>query len=532
MAHFPSWMKMAKDPDSVGAQFLDVFGLTFAEFEKEFNHIIQNFYISTANTELVDWLYKIPLKSITVDDAEQIDIVYLIGNEDEQELVQRASNLRNFYNTELKLPAFWIDRVGGYLYLRIDFDQYEDVNQPFKAIEINGAKHYDLMIHQVWNVFDEFGLLLNVSRLPFERNEAFKERILDVFRKPGNSTKEGTKNGLARELGISPNEIDINGLSDETFKSSLIKSDGTPSERLMRYAKQVNETLKFTWDTMNFGEAYWFSVEQDNLAIEYLPHVWDVDLSGFKKTDFQSGIGFGDDLLVHPPKQEESYRPVTVSIGLMGYVQAYEEIYPEIVFTYKVYAEGKIVERDYQPQPFRYTVEGTEVFNQDFRVTADADIRDKSKPNISGPSYLAAGTTAPAIQFGKSTDFLHTQTDGLMRLSVQYNKMPNRDSGKIQKLDVVWEDTMGTENKFSFETENDFLIDRSNSSGNPMTNVVYSDVSAEEGMTLGYGAFQDKIDTTEEWRAGEWELGNVRIANGTLSLNLDRFNPGENGPRY
>ena len=51
-------------------------------------------------------------------------------------------------------------------------------------------------------------------------------------------------------------------------------------------------------------------------------------------------------------------------------------------------------------------------------------------------------------------------------------------------------------------------------------------------MTLGYGAFQDKIDTTEEWRAGEWELGNVRIANGTLSLNLDRFNPGENGPRY
>ena len=24
MARFPSWMKMAKDPDSVGAQFLDV----------------------------------------------------------------------------------------------------------------------------------------------------------------------------------------------------------------------------------------------------------------------------------------------------------------------------------------------------------------------------------------------------------------------------------------------------------------------------------------------------------------------------
>lgn len=58
MAKFPSWMKMAKDPNSIGAQFLDIFGMTFTEFQEEFDEAIRNFYITTANTEIIDWIYK------------------------------------------------------------------------------------------------------------------------------------------------------------------------------------------------------------------------------------------------------------------------------------------------------------------------------------------------------------------------------------------------------------------------------------------------------------------------------------------
>lgn len=531
MANFPSWMKMAKDPDSVGAQFLDVFGLTFAEFEQELDETIANFYIQTANTELIDWLYKIPLNSVTVAD-EQFDAVFLRQENGAAEYVLEAPNLRVFYHRDTQVPAYWIDRSGGYLYLRVNLDTIEDWDQPFQSLEINGAPHYDLSLHPVWNAFDEFGLLLGLRRLPRERNAAFKARILSIFQQPSSVTQAGVQAGIARELGLLPEEVEVRSLADEDFQQELLLPNGTPSQRLMRYAKQVNETLKFSWDTMNFGEAYWFSVEQDNIAIHYLPHVWDADLSAFKKTDFQSGVGGGDDLLVHKPKKEESFRPVTVSIGLMGYVSSYEEIHPEITFTYKIYAEGKVVERDYQEQPFKYTVRAAEVFEQDFRIRADADLAHESTLDLSGPQALTNGTDAPAWQFGKSTDFLHTQTDALLRLSVQLRKLPGGGTPRLQDLGVVWEDTTGQEHTFPFENESHHLIDRTNKSGNPMTNVVYSDIAYEGGLNLGYGAFHDTVDTTEEWREGEWDVNNLLVSNGSLRLNLNQFNPGLNGPSY
>ena len=75
MSNFPSWMKMAKDPDSIGAQFLDVFGVTFKDFEDEMNEAVRNFYITTANTELIDWVYKVPLQMERVVDMNGIDQV-------------------------------------------------------------------------------------------------------------------------------------------------------------------------------------------------------------------------------------------------------------------------------------------------------------------------------------------------------------------------------------------------------------------------------------------------------------------------
>ena len=55
----------------------------------------------------------------------------------------------------------------------------------------------------LWNVFDEFGLLMDLKRLPEETNDAYKERIKDVVRNPGGSTFRGVVNGATRELGLS-----------------------------------------------------------------------------------------------------------------------------------------------------------------------------------------------------------------------------------------------------------------------------------------------------------------------------------------
>lgn len=537
MSKLPSWMKMSKDPMSIGAQFLDVFGVTFEDVETELNYMTRNFYIRTADTEMMDWIYKVPLQmEQVVDGTGAYDIQEVAIEQFDGSLVQayHSRNIQNFYHREARLPNYWIDRHEGQLYLRLNWEDIEDREHPFQSVVINQAKHYDLIHHHVWNPFDEFGLLVGLSRLHLETNEAYKERILDVFKNPGGVTRTGIINGLARELNIPSHQIELDNLSNENYRDSLILPNGNPSVRLMRYAKQINETLKYTWDTMNFGAAYWFSIEQDNIAIEYLPHVWDLDTSAFKEEDFQSGVGFGDDLLVHKPVEEPSARKVKVSIGLMGYTEAFEEVHPEITFTYKIYAKGKIIEKDYQEQPYRYTVKATETFNQPYQIKAEADIKTTYDTNFTNSSFLNSGVPAPNIHFGKSTDILHNQSHRLVKLAMNFQQFDSKTSPEIKNLNLIWEDTAGAEHTFKFETSNDFFIDRNNTSGNPMTNVVTADTAFQDGkgMTLGYGAFHDNIDTTEEWRTGTWDVNNLVVQNGGLSLNLGRFNPpGAFGPQ-
>ena len=70
MSKFPSWMKLAKDEESIGAQFLDVFGITLDQFQKELDEITSGFYIGTMNMDMIDIIYKVPLASETIDDFE------------------------------------------------------------------------------------------------------------------------------------------------------------------------------------------------------------------------------------------------------------------------------------------------------------------------------------------------------------------------------------------------------------------------------------------------------------------------------
>ena len=528
MAKFPSWMKMSKDVNSLGAQFLDVFGLTFEDVQDEIDEMVRNFYITTANTEIVDWIYKVPLQTERVVDSNgSIDIqeITITNNDGSVMQVYRSNNVQNFYHRNAQMPNYWLDRANEVIYLRIDLDYIEDWDNPFETITINGANHYDLFLHQVWNLFDEFGLLVGLKRLNKEPNRWFKERILDVFRNPGNVSRNGIYNGIARELDINPELINIKSLDDVEEDDSLTYSDGTPTRKLMRYAKQINQTLKYSWDDLNLDQAYWFSVSQNNMAIDYLPHIWDVDTSAFKKEEFQSGTGYDDDLLVHKPREERRERNVKVSIGLMGYTDAYEEVYPELVFTYKIYAKGKIIERDYQPQSFKFTVQSAEVFEQPYSVHAEADIYDNYNLRFNSANDIATGTTSPNIQFGKSTDILHDQKDEMVKLTVKPKRFNEKESPQLDYLSLIWEDTEGQEHTYRFDTQDDFFIDAFNKAGNPITNVLTSNMyfSETKGLTLGYGLFQDEIDTTEEWKTGTWDVNNIVIEQGALKLNLGQY---------
>ena len=176
------------------------------------------------NMDMIDIIYKVPLASETIDDFELNSSVYIETNEGNQILVTNCSNIRKIYRIdESNLFRAYIDRESGYLYLRVDFNSFEDINQPFKSVIINGAPQYELILHHVWNSLDEMGLLLNLKRLFGERNEDYKKRIIDIFVNPGNSTNTGMINGISRELGLKKEDIKISSLNNYAFDKELIE---------------------------------------------------------------------------------------------------------------------------------------------------------------------------------------------------------------------------------------------------------------------------------------------------------------------
>lgn len=55
----------------------------------------------------------------------------------------------------------------------------------------------------IFNAFDEHGVLLDLDRIPGENNKVYKRRLLDVGVNRANATYQGLLNGITRELGFS-----------------------------------------------------------------------------------------------------------------------------------------------------------------------------------------------------------------------------------------------------------------------------------------------------------------------------------------
>ena len=520
MSKFPSWMKLAKDEESIGAQFLDVFGITLDQFQKELDEITSGFYIETMNMDMIDIIYKVPLANETIDDFELNSSVYIETNEGNQILVTNCSNIRKFYRIdESNLFRAYIDRESGYLYLRVDFNSFEDINQPFKSVIINGAPQYELILHHVWNSLDEMGLLLNLKRLFGERNEDYKKRIIDIFVNPGNSTNTGMINGISRELGLNKEDIKISSLNNYAFDKELIDNENKPTKKMISYAKQINNSLKFTWDTLNFGEAYWHSIEEENLGINFLPHLWDVDMSIWEDKDFKSGIGDGDDLLVNKPINEESTRHFKAYISLIGYYEEVEEIYPEIKFRYKIYAKGKVPNTEYLPEEFRYTLKSTRLINQSYNLEAEQNFKYFFRTDFYSRNKFVNEAN---MIFGLSNEFLHTLEDKIVRLKIKMNTLSETSTPSYDNVSVYYEDKDGKEHQYKINKRDEFLNIKNSSNGKIMTDVYYTRIYSEDNLLeLGFGAFQKIIDTTADWQSGTYDTKSILIKEGKLQLNLD-----------
>ena len=529
MAKFPSWMKMAKDPESIGAKFLDVFGVTFEEFEEELNYISDNVYIGSADVDLVDILYRVPLTGEEVSDFNTKEISIIIKTpEGTRRKVPLVERVRHLYSRKAELPIAIINREDGYLYLRVDRDKIENLSEPFEYVEINQARHYNIENHHVWNAFDEFGFLLGLNRLPLESNHSFKERILDVFQNPGGSTKKGIESGLSRELGLNKEEVEVFSLNNSIYNRELINPDGSPTKKMQSYAKEINQKLKFTIDTLNLGEAYWESLEEENLGLHFLPHIWDIDSSIFQSDEFQSGVGFGEDLKVYKPDASETTeRDFQLNVSLVGYYEDFEEFYPEITFDYKIYAEGKLLEDTYEEEEFKYTVMASEVFEQDYNIVASQEFEYIHEILFDDPNDFEEVEGFEFIHFGKSNEFLNSQTDTLQRISMYLFTENQVVSNKISDLKISWIDTDGGEHDYVFDNRDKWINPQTNSAGQltstPVTTGTFYNNEQDE-LELAKGDFQEEITTTSDFMRGNYKTNFTLIQNGSLKLNLENIN--------
>lgn len=188
---FPTWTKIRKDPNALGAQFLNVFGLEVQEVDGFLQAALDNQYIGTANIGEVAWIYKTRFKT---DDADSVTIVqgFDFSATPNPTDMQECVTLFEFYGSNIDDHPFIIDFGAKTLYFK----------QNYSWIKFGSESLTDILAHHVWNVFDEFALLLGIRRRFMETNSELKERVLDVFRFPGNSTKLGLQRAVGRELGL------------------------------------------------------------------------------------------------------------------------------------------------------------------------------------------------------------------------------------------------------------------------------------------------------------------------------------------
>lgn len=511
----PQWMKMAKDPDSVGAQFLDSFGIEFVEVENYLNNCLKNQYIGQLNIGDIDFCYKVPLALPKVLDmsADLLIDIDLVVDDVKQKAIQ-VHTLREFYESEESVAI--IDRQEGYVYVNPNNELTEtNVMEPFDYIVIDETNHYEYFLHHIWNVFDEFGLLLGLRRLPAERNESFRNRILDVFVNPGNATKTGLVNGIARELGIDKSEIQVGSLADKNYLNGLMNSDGTPSKRLTDYVTKINNSLGFAWGSMNWGEAYWRSIEESKVGFYYLPHIWDGYSPLWKDHEIQSGIGGGQDLKVLAPREESSTREFKTYVGLRGTRPDTEDLYPEVRFKYKIVAKGKVPNEEYKKEDYKYTVVASEVIKLSYIITAFKQFMYETRIDWIENAYVFENKETPGMEIVTGEDVLHYPTDSYVKIHAELSTLDTKLSPVLKDITIDW---MGKDNQtYSYTiTTMDELTQKE------LVDTKFNDTFAttDGSIELGFGEFYAVVDTEGAFMQGTRDHTVKILSEGSITLDL------------
>ena len=493
LTHLPKWMNIRKDPESVGAQFLDTFGVQFEDVEDYLTYQLNNQYIGTANLGEIDILYRadLPSKPNTSDTISALAPGSIA--------ITMYTSVQDFYESEVAHKGI-IDHDKGSLY----FDQH----YTYVDITVNSVTvRYTLSVHHVWNCFDEFGLLLGLPRLHNEDNTNFKRRILDVFQRPGSSTKEGLQNFIGRTLGIAPAHVQLDMMTP-AFVGSLLNSDGTASDWLKRTVRRIGEAAPVTWRNASWDQTYWQILEPSMLGLSYLPHIWDAPSDAWQDQDFQSGIGDGRDLQVVKPVDQKDTQEFDYYVGLHGATEEMAIVYVPHSFSYEIKAHGYIPQNIAPPELYHYTIAAAEIVPLIFTVTAYKEYVQEITTDYQVDGSYTMDASLENIPGNQIT----SQDSRYVKLRITLKTDDSEASPEIHNIKLAWYDNSATPTRHE-----EIISTEAEWNSGDINGLIASNTSGGL-IRLANTAFDVAVDTTAEWESDRDSSINIAISDNKITL--------------
>lgn len=301
LSRFPTWTAIYEDsierstpelatPLSNAGKFINAL---VGEYLDDFTALIDknslDSFISTADEDMIDWIYSSynipPTASVVLGDGIQL---------------AKAPSLEAFYSS----------KKTDYIYYHNLIDSQIITLQKFNQLLINGNT-YEQDPAMLFNMFDEFGVRVNLPRLYLEPNAMYKKRILDVYLNPPAVNTEAFKKTLRRELDIwraygSTPDSNYLGATPEIMEMSDIENstpyfafNGNPTDKFIEFVKYINQTYPSNMGYVSWEEGIWDYAGLNGEGVGRIPAIYDVATPS--SIHFQPGVGdFQDAKLVLP----------------------------------------------------------------------------------------------------------------------------------------------------------------------------------------------------------------------------------------
>lgn len=333
---WPSWSAIRKNQASTGAKLLNIPLLETDRLKAKASEQIGFFFLETIPAEITDIVYRAELPP-QIKPGFQLEFL----SEDGSPLIEVKSPAE--LSSAVGLDSVYVDYERRLAYFSREHESISlsgKLEEPEWEVILPSIK-LKPKLHHVWNMFDEFGLLLGTPRLCEERNAQYRDRLFAAKHYPAGPHRQGLVFGAARLLGLIktvvwtddslefvipervvegtvrvdwkrvegvqylsdsciigplyegiahkiiyiPDVISVHTLGDPNdagLRKLLINPDGTPTEYHRSLAEQINRAAPIMWDYFRFDEAFWDVVDKQFTGTGCVPGIYDADIEGWR----------------------------------------------------------------------------------------------------------------------------------------------------------------------------------------------------------------------------------------------------------